>query len=102
MLYADDVLEDLQDRWDEYEDGISKYLNQPILSLANNTGSRVYSALFPMWLAQVYDGALTIRSIYEEVKTIRSNANTMTSQQIFAAVGNVVEDVSDHDLRYIS
>ena len=49
MLYADDVLEDLQDRWDEYEDGISKYLNQPIFIRILHVGLWKVHGMIIMW-----------------------------------------------------
>lgn len=115
MLYAEDVLGDLSTRWDEYDFSIEGYLQTTKLSLAKpqselealssltlDQKSRPYSVLFPMLLAQMNDDEITIRSIYEEVKSIRAMGGTMTSQQIFTAIDNVIVDSTlyGYDLRY--
>ena len=102
MLYAKDVLGDFSTRWGaEYSAGILDYLNTTRLSLTFHQGYRVYSALFPMLLEQMLEDEITILSIYEEVNSIRAAAATTTNQQIFTAIENVAENLSQYDLRYI-
>jgi hypothetical protein len=100
MLYAEEVLGDLSTRWGEYNAGIEDYLKHTMMSLTSNYAYREYSVLFPEFLSQMYHGATTIRSIYEEAETIRANTAARTHQQIFTAINTVIEESSNYDLRF--
>lgn len=106
MLYADDVLGDLSDRLAlEFKAGIQYYLASPEISITaskdeNNSTLRVYSPLLPIMLSQAYNDADTIVDIYYEITLLRTGTSSRTNQQIFTAIGNVIEDLGNHDLRY--
>ena len=105
MLYADEVLNDLSTRFDEYEIGIESYLATTTLSLTKAQNSREYSVLFPLLPAQDYrntnTGADTILYIYNEINAIRMNTTARTNQQIFNAIDGVVRDIKNKKLRKI-